>query len=100
MPQIGSIAMAGAAGAAATSVANVRGDGWLADELGEDRERDLARVAGAEVEPGGVADRGDVVGCEAPGEQRLAHLLAPAAAGDERDVRRAGAEASSSAGSS
>ncbi len=82
MPQIGSIAVAGggdgdAAGAAAGLAA------WARDELGEDRDGDLRRSAGADGEPGWGVDRvAQVVG----DVERLQDRGSARRAGDERDV--------------
>ena len=89
MPQTGSIAVAGAAAAAGAGTGGRRRGGVpglrpLLDELGQDRERDLAGGAGAQLQPGRGEDpralrRVDVEG--------LQHRGAPRPAGHQRDIR-------------
>ena len=95
MPQTGSIAIRRRAGVG--SVASARGGGRRAarrrprprgDDLGQDRQRDLAGRAGADVEPG---RRVDPAAGRRPSVERGEHGRAALAAGDQPDVRDLGA---------
>ncbi len=90
MPQIGSTASLGVAAAAgagaAAAAALLVADG---DDPGQDRERHLGRGAGADVEPGGDVDAGQLLVRHAVAAQLCEHAGAAARAGHQADVGHA-----------
>ena len=100
IPQIGSTASGGAGagagsgarGARAGSNAAVCFPRRTADHGREDRERDLGRRLGADVDAGGHVDAIEVLLGNAVGTQVGEHARAALAAGHEGDVRNAGLE--------
>ena len=97
MPHTGSVATGGArpdAQRRAVVDAGAGRAGAQGDDLGQDRQRHLARRAGADVEAGGRVHGGPLGVVEVEGGH---DRLAPLAAGDEPDVRHARRTAASSA---